>query len=95
MSPQSSPLRYVVGKHGVDHVAAAPIRSGRIPGSRGPCFPAHGVATAALVTATLVTKLKGPAMQRTVSVDTLVFMIVVVAAFIGLWADTVRTWLVW
>jgi hypothetical protein len=34
-------------------------------------------------------------MQRTVSVDTLVFMIVVVAAFIGLWADTVRTWLVW
>ena len=66
MSPQSSPLRYVVGKHGVDHVAAPPIRSGRIPGSRGPCFPAHGAATAALVTAklvtaTLVTKLKGPA----------------------------------
>ncbi|MGE5525281.1 MAG: hypothetical protein ACM3SS_16325 [Rhodospirillaceae bacterium] len=29
------------------------------------------------------------------SVDTLVFTLVVVAAFIGLWADTVRTWLVW
>jgi hypothetical protein len=34
-------------------------------------------------------------MQRTVSIDTLVFTLVVVAAFIGLWADTVRTWLVW
>ena len=34
-------------------------------------------------------------MQRTVSVDTLVFTLVVVAAFIGLWADPVRTWLVW
>jgi hypothetical protein len=54
MSSQSSPLRYVVGKHGVDYVAAAPMRSGRIPGNRGPCFPAHSAATAALVTATLV-----------------------------------------
>jgi hypothetical protein len=34
-------------------------------------------------------------MQRTLSVDSLVFTLVVVAASIGLWADTVRTWLVW
>lgn len=31
--------------------------------------------------------------MRSSSVDTLVFTLVVIAAFIGLWADTVRTWL--
>lgn len=31
--------------------------------------------------------------MRSSSVDALVFTLVVIAAFIGLWADTVRTWL--
>jgi hypothetical protein len=33
--------------------------------------------------------------MRSSSIDTVVFTLVVLAAFIGLWADTVRSWLVW
>ncbi|HWI14282.1 MAG TPA: hypothetical protein VNT02_08510 [Burkholderiales bacterium] len=29
------------------------------------------------------------------SIDSLVFTLVVIAAFVGLWADTVRGWLAW